>query len=365
MARYAPVSVPRVTAQVNGAIVNSIMQVDISLFGSYKSSRFEMTVSTNGDTSDNQWLSLLGGRVVVEICIQTQQPEGDVSMFEGLADSVAIDPINHTARIMGRDYSSILISSAYQNAFCNQTASEIANYVATRHGLDSNITATTNMIGSYQCDGYNQVLLNAHARATNEWDLLTQLARNESFELFIDGSTLVFAPMTSLPNNNTSITISNVISMKLVRNCPLSDLTTLTVKSWNSWQGQAFSYTDDQSSGQPAISVSGLPADPGTEIAIVRPNLTSQDTERIANQHLEALSRQEKMVHIVMPGETMLKPRDILCVSGTGSDFDANYFVNSVRRSLSSTAGFIEYVEGALVGQNSLFPNAASVTSNG
>ncbi len=113
------------------------------------------------------------------------------------------------------------------------------------------------MVGSYQCDGYNQVLLNVHSNIVTEWDLLKYLAKVEGFELFVDGTTLVFTPAESLSRINRLINASDVTALIFHNVCPTSDLTMLTVKSWNSWLGQALIRTSDQSASQ---SATDLPA---------------------------------------------------------------------------------------------------------
>jgi hypothetical protein len=360
--RVTSVRAPRVRALINGVLVDSIMHVDIVLSGSCKSSRFELTASTLGKPSSNLWLDSLDGKVTVEILMRSQFSDNDVSMFEGLADSISVDPLNRTTRIQGRDFSSILIDSTYDDAFCNQTAGEIANYISDRHGFNANITATSAMVGSYQGDGHSQVLLNAHSRITSEWDLLTQLAKTEGFELFVDGTTLVFAPSVSLSRNYLSIDSGNVKEIKFHKRCPLSGQTRLTVKSWNLWLNQVSLFTDDQSSDVAAPDVTNLNDTPGTEIAIVRPNLTPQGAERLAQQYSAAFIEQQLKVEIVMPGEFLVRPLDVLSVSGSGAGFDTDYIVRSVRRHFSSTAGFVEYIQGFAIGANSVF-SLASVAS--
>jgi hypothetical protein len=340
------VGTPRIRAQINGQPVTSIVHADLINAGSCKSSRFELTVSTLRDTSANQWLDLLTEKVTVEILMRSQPDGNDVSIFEGLADSVAFDPINGIARVQGRDFSSILVNSTHQYSFCNQTASEIVSYVAQRHGFIPNVTATSTMRGSYQCDGYNQILLNAHSRATSEWDLLTHLARTSGFELFVDGTVLVFAPLSSLPRNHVAVDRNQVKSLRFRKILPLTYQTSLTVKSWNSWLGQVSLYSDAQSTDQAIADVTSLSNEPGTEIAIIEPNLTPWGAEQLAQRHLLAINEQQRTVEIVMPGEFSLRPFDVLSVSGGGPDFDEDYIIRSVRRHYSATAGFVQYIQG-------------------
>ncbi len=120
---------PRIWSQINRTNVNSIMHADISKNGSCQSSRFELTVSTSDNATDTQWQNPAGGKVGVTIFMRMRQDVCDTVIFEGLADSITTDLINGTTRIVGRDYSSVLVSSTYQNSFVNQTSSDIANFI--------------------------------------------------------------------------------------------------------------------------------------------------------------------------------------------------------------------------------------------
>jgi hypothetical protein len=343
---------PRTQARLNGTIVESVIYLDMISYGSSQSSRFELSVSTSGNASDVPWLSTLTGPVSVTIFIRLQHDDANLIMFEGLADSIAFDPINGIARLQGRDYSSVLINSSYPNSFCNQTASEIANKIATRHGFSSNITPTSTMIGSYQGNGHNQILLNAHSTMTSEWELLCHLARIEGFEMFVSGKTLVFASLESLPRNYISIGINAAKSMKFKRCCPLSNQTRIIAKSWNSWLNQAFHYVDEQSFEQDVSNTSEYANTPAVDVAIVRPNLTSQGVQQITQRYLAVENEQTLVVEITLPGGTSLSPRDVLTINGNGPGFDTDYVVKSVRRQFSSTTGFLEYVQGYAITSN-------------
>jgi len=263
-----------------------------------------------------------------------------------MADSIIVDATAGLVQIQGRDYSSLLINSTYQDAFRNQTSSEIANYIASRHGFGTNISVTYTMVGSYQCGEYNNLLLNSHSHLTHEWALLVFLAKREGFELFINGTTLVFAPQSALHQSHSELAIENVIGARFHVRCPLSDQTTLTVKSWNSWMNQLSTYSETKSDDQSTSAINGLSSDLGFEIAVVMPNLTSHGAEQIAKQHINTLNEQALNVEVIAPGELYLKPLDIISISGSNSSFDVDYVVRSVRRHFSSNTGFIEYING-------------------
>jgi hypothetical protein len=349
-----PLRTPRVRAQFNGLPVDSVLHVDMTVAGSYKSSQFEVTVATGQTSGTEQWLTPSAGRVAVTIFMQCQKDDGETVVFQGLADGIAFDPITRVARVQGRDYSSVLINSGYQDSFCNLTASEIASQIARRHGFDENIAATSAMVGSYQSSSYNQMLLNAHSHITSEWDILTQLATHEEFELFVSGTTLVFAPSTALQKKNWAIRDNLVKSIRFHMSCPLSGQTSVTVKSWNSWLNQTLAYTSKQSYNHASSETGGLSLDLGTEVAIVRPNLTSQGTEGLAQRYLNQLNQQELTVEFVLPGNVSLAPRDIVTISGNGVGFDTDYLVKSVHWRFSSTGGFTQSVRGCALMSNSV-----------
>jgi hypothetical protein len=344
---------PRVRAQFNGVAVDSVLHIDMTIAGSNRSSQFELTVSIENRLQTEQWLDPSTGRVEVKIFMHCEKYDNGTVVFQGLADGVAFDPINRVARVQGRDYSSVLINSGYQDSFCNQTASEIAGHIAQRHGFDQDIVATSAMVGSYQSSIHNKMLLNTHSRITSEWDILTQLATSEGFELFINGTTLVFAPLASLQTNNWTLSNNYVKSIRFHKVCPLSDQTNIVVKSWNSWLNRTLTYTSQQSYNQFGSNTGGLNGDLAIGVAIVRPNLTSQGAEGLALRYSEQLNQQALAVEFVLPGNMSLAPRDIVTIDGNGAGFDADYLVKSVHWHYSSTGGFTQSVRGFATASNS------------
>ncbi len=221
------------------------------------------------------------------------------------------------------------------------------------------------MVGSYLCDGYNQILLNAHSNIVSEWDLLKYLAKVEGFQFFVDAATLIFAPAGSLPGINMSVDASDVTALIFHSICPTSDQTALTAKSWNSWLGQALIRTNDQSAPQFATGLPAPSTDPGAEIAIVKPNMSSDDAERLISRYINMLNEQALTVQITMPGELSLKAGDALAVTAGNGIFDGSYVVKSVRRRFSSTAGFVQHVEAYLMTDSALPSVGAQPSSDG
>ena len=353
---------PRVRIQVNGISVDSVLHADFTASGSCKSSKFEVIVSLIGGSQTTQWLNEITGRVALEIFLRIRTSDDEISMFEGFVDNISLDPIQKIARLRGRDYSALLASSTYQESYQNQTSSEIAATIAARHGFNSNIVATTALVGSYQSDGFSQILLNAHSRITSEWDLLIHLAKIEDFELFVIGKTLVFAPITSLQSNNLVLTPGMATKISFQKTCPLYEQTTLTVKSWNSWLGQEARYSGGPSTTNSLPDAITMADTSGMQIAIIKPNLTDQSAQNMALRYIDTLMKQILNVNVVMPGELDLSPYDILSINGGGTDFDTDYVVKSIRRHFSATAGFSEYIRGYASGTTSGIPEGSAAT---
>ena len=102
--------------------------------------------------------------------------------------------LNRTVEIDGRDLTARLLDARTQETFSNQTASQIAETLAARHGLTPNVTATQTLAGRYYAADHDRLTLGQFSRATTEWDLLTFLAAREGFEAYVSGQTLTFAP---------------------------------------------------------------------------------------------------------------------------------------------------------------------------
>ncbi|MFD2271422.1 hypothetical protein ACFS07_10480 [Undibacterium arcticum] len=112
------------------------------------------------------------------------------SLTYGRVDDVTFDPVARTLQVSGRDLTAMLIDAKTSETFQNLTASQIATQIAQRHGLTTTyVTATSKRSGKYyQID---QVRVN---QQRSEWDLLTALAGEEEFAVYVKRKDLHFEP---------------------------------------------------------------------------------------------------------------------------------------------------------------------------
>lgn len=251
----------------------------------------------------------------------------------------------------GRDLSARFIETKTQETFLNQTASQVAQTLASRHGMTASVTATTTLVGRYYEQDHSNITLDEFSRTTTEWDLLVYLARHEGFDVFMSGTMLNFHPSTQQSSdpfviNWTASPTSrlNAISMSLERSLTLAKDVEVDVRSWNSRQGRAFT-KKARAIGGKATNASGIIASSGQPTTtqrrvIVRPNLTEDQAQQLANETAHEITLHERIVCVEMPGELILTPRNTVAIQGTGTSFDQSYCIASIDRSISFDEGF-------------------------
>ena len=272
------------------------------------------------------------------------------SLMTGTVDGITLDMTNGTVHLTGRDFTGLFIDTLSAETFSNNTSSEIAQTLALRHGLTPTVTGTATPIGRYYQDGHAFSSLHQASKRVTEWDLLSELAEVEGFDVYVQDSTLCFAPPTAdglptvwqwMPGGAAATTLT---SLQMERSLALARDIVVTVQSWNSRQAQMITQTV-RSSTRGAIATSGA-AGPATATtyALIRPNLTPQQAMTLAMQTLSDLSRHERVITVTMPGELDLAPRSLVLLQGTNTGFDQTYAVDEITRRVSARDGFMQTV---------------------
>ena len=77
---------------------------------------------------------------------------------------------------------------------------------------------------------------------------------------------------------------------------------------------------------------------------LTRPNLSREDALQLAQSTLAERTKHERLISFSMPGELAMTARTLLRLSGTGTAFDQDYYVDEIDRTLSFEGGFIQRV---------------------
>ena len=330
---------PRVVLLANGNAVAGVIEVEVQANNHRGADRFAATIALSSDrTAFARWAAPSNIAVDIQMSLDGST---FASVFQGSVDLVEIDPIQGLLRAEGRDLTAALIETRTQETFANRTSSEIAALFASEHNMNSAITQTTTPVGRYYQNEHDRITLDQFSRATTEWDLLAFLAQQEGFDVFIRANTLHFQPPSG-PDDAFIFTPNDAIDLRLERSLTLARDIEVTVKSWNSRQQSAFTQTA-RSHGR-GVRALGSDSTTPQRYVYVRPNLTSDQALKLAQQKLAELTRHQRVFSATMPGELALTPRSVVLLAETGSDFDQAYFVDSIERRLHVNTGFTQRI---------------------
>jgi phage protein D len=331
---------PQLRIIANGQVLTGAMQAEVLSNNYYAADRFSVTAALGADpwASAAFWAS--ASDILVDLQFSLDGGASFTSLVQGTVDNISIDPSLGILNFDGRDLAAGLIEARTQETFANRTSSEIALILAQRHNLMPRVSPTTTPVGRYYQGEHDRTTLNQFSRATTEWDLLAFLARQEGFDLFVQGQTLCFQPSAQVTSLALALSPQDVLDLKLSRSLTLARDIEVVVKSWNSRQNSAFS----EQANVNRIGNAGRSGSSPQRYIFVRPNLTPDDALKFAQQRIAELARHERCVRIRMPGELALTPRSLLAIHGTGTDFDQTYYIDVIERTFRLNAGLTQHV---------------------
>ena len=347
---------PRMLVRVNGLMVPALTwQVDNNSYYAADTFRATFPISTlPAGLGTDWWFSQ--SQMEVEILIgfpaNPDAPQAGelMSLIYGRADEVALELNDTCIEILGRDLTSVLIDTKTSQKFANLTASQVATKLAGLHGLTPVVTATTKLVGKF----YDK----DHVRLQDqrsEWDLISFLAREEGFLVYIAGKQLHFEPAPNETQNpyvfrwsGTVPLEANATHVKVSRNLTLAKDIKVTVRSWNAKQKKNFTataqavHTRNKVTRKLPIAVSG---DAQQYSVNTLPGLTQEQVQARANQLLKEISLHEMRLEVDGPADNILTRTDVIQLQGTGTMADQVYYPDSITRSFSADEGYSWRIE--------------------
>jgi hypothetical protein len=316
---------PRLQVLAAGAVLPGVIEAEVSSNNHLAADRFRFRVAAAS-----------GGLVLVDapgvrLDVQVAVNGAWASLVQGEADCVVLDPLRGVVEVEGRDLSALLIDSRVDETFANQTSSEIAAALAGRHGLGAAASPTQTLVGRYYQSEHDRTTMGQFSRAMSEWDLLSYLAVQEGFDLFMDGDVLRFEPRA--PGEPVTVTPDDCESLHLEHSLGMERAIEVTVRSWDQRGGQAVVQTAQGGGGGRAW-----------RHAVVRPNLPPDEAQRLADRVLADLMRHVRTASLTMPGDLVVSPRSAVALQGTGTGWDGIYMVSEVSRRIDVRRGFSQRV---------------------
>ncbi|MDE1907015.1 MAG: hypothetical protein KGH75_11260 [Rhodospirillales bacterium] len=325
-----PLEQPRARISLDGVPVGGLIDLEVQAPGSFIAGRFRAVFAMG--TAPALGISAFAalGNVPVTIEISTDGV-GFVVVLVGQVENIRIDMAANTATLQGRDQTALLIDAEIAKSFLNQTASQVAETIALRHGLAPNVTQTAQPVGQYYQIDHSRNALSVGSKATTEWNLLCRLAEAQQFGVSVSNGTLNFGPMATAAQALVTPESFSGLQVDLVTMLPAA----VAVRSWNTRSKRVM----EQSVGA------------GTPTNLVRPNMTMAQAGDYASSVLAMVRQHGKVLLGRMPGDTTLGVGDTLVLAGTNSSLDDSYVVMSLQRRLSGREGFVQMVKAyAVVG---------------
>lgn len=268
-------------------------------------------------------------------------------IFLGLVDDVhPVELRNDTVVLKGRDYSSLLIDEPDTNKYVDFTSSDIAIQFAKDVGLTPVVAETSTAVGVYFSDSHVSL-----TSKQSKWDLLTYLANQEQFVVFVKSKELHFQPKVDLaakpyilkwvyPTDTENFHVSNIIDLRLWRCLTLARNIQVTIRSWNYNEGVQHVATVTRSHKSDTYS------DQKVQKYIYNiPNLSKQGVYDYALCQLETLTQHELGFSASLIGDAVLNVDVPIKLEGTLSQFDAVFYVYSITRKMSFGGSFLMDVE--------------------
>lgn len=331
---------PALKVQVNGAACAGFNAFDVTTNGHFSADTFILTGALSAlppEKDAGWWLS--GQAATVEIFADDTGAGNFVSLILGQVDYVEIDLIGRKITLSGRDLSAQLMDAKTTERWEELTSSQIVELLAARHGLTANAQSTSTKVGRYY-----EV---EHARVTqeqSEWDLLTYLAQEEGFDLWVSGNTLNFQPppaLTSEPyllqwsQTQTNLGPANFKTMKVARSLTLARDVVVQISTWNQFQETAIVHKV-QATPSGGAAASG----PAQVYSFTLPNLEPAKALQWAQNKVEEITQHERLVTFEVPADNILTSRTIVQVTGTNTSADQSYRVSSIERSMSFSGAY-------------------------
>jgi hypothetical protein len=345
----ASIDTLRVLVSLNGDRIPGLLRASITTTNHFSADTYALTfaLDTNSPADLDFWAILSSG--LIELTAVITSVDGPIyqGLITGMIDTVHIDPIQGIVAVEGRDLSSTMIDSYRQQDFVNQTASEVVATIAQYHNLNPVVAPTSGTIGRYYSDGYTRLSLGQFSRLQSDWDLVVQLARENNFDIFVEGQSLYFQPSGGPDQAFLQVSLRDVQSVRIERNLGISADIAAKVQSWSSQNMVAYDSSNPGDSALPTAE----PTAPtqSSSFLFSGSNYTSSQASDAAARYVTELGRLRTVLNFTMPWDLSLVPRVACLFLGTQSGLDTFYLIDSVERQYSSVSGSKQQVRAVLI----------------
>ena len=343
---------PRGIVRINGTAVPGWINWTVSSNTFYEADTFRVSFAVSGMGTSTVQPFIEQRELFVEILAGfPSDPDHPLaselqSLIYGRVDEIDFEPVARLLTLSGRDLTAVFIDNRIDDDFANQTSSDIASALASKHGLVPVVTATVGNVGGY----YKHDQVRMHA-SQSEWDLLAFLAREEGFACFVQGQELHFEPdpgangdpyviLWQPPSDQYASPVCNAQALAFSRAMTVSKGVTVVVRSPSTTKKVAVvaSYPSN-----PKAIQAGKASPFGSVQTYYFTTAANRDATQVQQEaqrrYAEIIAHEMKM-HATLPGDNLLSTKKVLQVQGTGTAFDQNYYPTEITRQMSMDEGY-------------------------
>jgi phage protein D len=354
---------PRMIVKVNGTTIQGAIDFEVNNNNFYGADTFNVTFAVSllpPDRGVDWWAAQV--EIYVEIFAGfPSDPQNFTtsdldSLIYGQVDDIHYDPVSRVISVTGRDLTATMIDTKTTIKYQNLKASDIAQQIASAHGLTPVVTATSKKVGTYyQIDS---VRLTDQA---SEWDLLTFLANQEKFAVYVKGKELHFEPYNpetsnpyliewNEPDDITPYARANVTRLDLSRELTVAKGVVVWVQSVNPKTGKTYSvsYPANKAKGtKPGQSA------PHLQVYTFRKAAMLPDAAlAFAQKKHKELTQHEMKLRACFPADSIVSVFTVLKLTGTGTAFDQTYYPDNIVRRMSIDEGYTMDVSAKNIAHN-------------
>ena len=350
---------PRGLMKINGTVTPGWIDMEVDNHGHQAADTFRVKIAAgalsqfagpNGVVMDAAWFCSqtdLFAELYMGVPADASSfgPADLTSWIYGQADEIEFDPVRGIISLSGRDLTRLLIDTKTTMKWPEKTSSQIATLIAKSHGLTAVVTATTTKAGKFYELEHAKM-----AQEVSEWDILSHLANDEGFTVYVRGQTLYFQPKTD-PSTATPYDLiwtpataqtpkaANVQHIRLKRALTVSRGIEVEIRSWNKKSANGF--VVKYPTGISTITAGKSKVGAGAQVyAKTIPNLTRDQAEKYAETWYAKLIQHEMQIDVTMPADNALDINSVIRLSGTGTAFDQIYYPDSISRRMSMSDGY-------------------------
>lgn len=350
---------PRGMVRVGGVALPGVVSLEVDNNDYYQADTFRVSIAASAlpRANDANWFSSQTqafAEILVGFPADPSRPTAGelTSLIYGRIDDIEYEPRNTLVHITGRDLIAAFIDKKLTSSYRNKTASAAVQLLASTHGIATNATPTTELIGTYYASDHVRI------QATrSEWDFIAWLAREEGFVAYMQGQTLYFGPdprptadpyviRWEPPTDQRGSTRANVQELSFSRSLTVAPGVVVKVQSRSITSNAPVTASYPRSTSGSVQPGKATPfGNVQTYVFNAPPGLKPVEAQSYAEARYNEIVSHAMKLSARLPGDLILSVSTPISVQGTGTAWDQTYYPRSVRRSLSNDEGFEMRVE--------------------